>query len=103
MFEANPIGWVNAQGELSLMISITCQNSRTEERTYPINPINQVKETARANIANCERFEIVPQRTGPVDLAPYIIATFIAVPTKRQVNVPATCGTERPTLTFAGM
>src|SRR5574341_147653 len=102
-FAANPIVWVKAHGELSLNTSIACQNNRTEERIYPINAINQVNDTANAKSPYWERTEILPHSTGPVSFAPLIMALLRARPTKRQVRVPITCGTERPTRTFAGM
>src|SRR5207253_9118195 len=58
MFAPKPMVWVKAHGELSRMISFTCQNSRTDERIYPISPIIHVKDVASMMSAYCERTEI---------------------------------------------
>ena len=46
------------------MISLTCQNRRTEERIYPMSPIIQVKAVASIMMAYWERTEIFPHSIG---------------------------------------
>src|SRR5206468_3647208 len=103
MFAPNPIVWVKAHGELSRMISLTCQNNRTDERIYPISPIIQVNEVASMIRAYCDLTEICPHAIGPVSLAPFNINALSVTPMNRHDSVEATCGTDSPTRTFAGI
>lgn len=102
-FAANPIVWVYAQGELSRMTSLTCQNNLTDDRIYPINPIIHVKAVANMIRAYWDLAEIFPYRIGPISFAPFNMMRLIVVPINRQDNVPATCGIDSPIRTFAGM
>ena len=72
------------------MISFTCQNSRTEERIYPINPIIQVKAVANMMSAYCDRTEILPHSIGPICFAPFIMTLLSANMKNRQDSVVAT-------------
>src|SRR3569623_1957749 len=103
MLAPKPTVWVYAHGELSRIISLTCQNNRTDDRKYPINPINHVNAVANIIIAYCDRTEIFPHMMGPISFAPFNMLRFSAVIKKRQDSVVATCGTDRPTRTLAGM
>src|SRR5207245_11606303 len=103
MFAAKPTVWVYAQGELSRMISFTCQNNRTEERMYPIKPIIQVKAVASIINAYCDRTEIFPHSIAPICLAPFIIKPLSANMKKMQESGVANGGTDRRNSTFTGM
>ena len=100
---AKPMVCVYAHGELSRIISFTCQNNLTDDRIYPIKPIIQVKAVANMISAYCDLGAISPYLIGPISLAFFIIARLIALPINRHDNVPATCGTDKPIRTFAGI
>src|SRR5688500_7829949 len=90
MLAAKPTVCVYAQGELSRMISLTCQNKRTEERIYPISPIIHVNAVASMMSAYCDRAEILPHSMGPICLAPFIMTLLSANMKNRQDKVVAT-------------
>ena len=69
----------------------------------PSSPIIQVNAVANIISAYCERAEILPHSIGPICLAPFIMTLFNANMKKRQESVVATCGTDSPTRTLAGM
>src|SRR5690606_19309043 len=103
IFAAKPMVWVYAQGELSLITSLTCQKRRTDERMYPIKAIIQVNSVASAIKAYCDRAGIFPHWIGPATFAPLSMARFKGIINRRQDNVVATWGTDRPIRTLAGM
>jgi len=85
------------------MISFTCQYSRTGDLIESINAIIQVNSAASMINEYWERAFILSHSTALPYSAFFSMARLTGVIRNKQDRAVATCGTERPTRTLAGM